>query len=216
MLAGHQGNVWHVWHAIGTQAVGTLRVLTARSCGFFRPGNTILVPGMYFFGACAARDKSHDTPGHTVGLATQHGCTACTDAAMAPTCRDRGPAHPPAGSHTACPLPSARPSPCWPSSTKSPPPCLQMVMRCERLWPLAACGLTCRNCVPPVCQVAVCSALRSPCRVQLTRGQADQGAEQLSHLTACRRCPQGWDPATVVKGSASYKCSKQCSQNQWC
>ena len=32
----------------------TLQVLTARSCGFFRPGNTILVPGMYFFGACKA------------------------------------------------------------------------------------------------------------------------------------------------------------------
>ena len=76
MLIRHQYTVWH--------ANGTPRVLTARSCGFFRPGNTILVPGMYFFGACAARDKSHDTSGPAVGLAAQHGCTACTYAPTAP------------------------------------------------------------------------------------------------------------------------------------
>jgi hypothetical protein len=38
---------------------------------------------------------------------------------------------------------------------------------------------------------------------------ANQSAMQLSHLTAGQRCPQGLDPATVVKGRAFYKCSKQ-------
>ena len=65
MLIRHQYTVWH--------ANGTPRVLTARSCGFFRPGNTILVPGMYFFGACTACDTSHDTPGPAIALAAQHG-----------------------------------------------------------------------------------------------------------------------------------------------
>jgi hypothetical protein len=67
-----------------TRPLQKLQALTARSCGFFRPGNTILVPGMYFFGACAVHDKSHDTPGPTTALAAQHACTAGTYAPTAP------------------------------------------------------------------------------------------------------------------------------------
>jgi hypothetical protein len=85
---------------------------------------------------CLQTDKSNG-----IGLTTSwslYDCNAHAAAAAAVlgqlrnSMLRRRTSHSPAGSHTMYPLPSARPSPCWPSSRRSPLRCLHAVMYCSQ------------------------------------------------------------------------------------